>query len=287
MENTAKINREKKSNFFTRFAKNRLAVLGLIILIILGICALFPDFIAPFDYAAQDLTNRFVKPNSTYLFGTDDFGRDVFSRVVHGARISILIGFGSTAIALLIGVLFGSFAGYFGGTYDNVMMRIMDIILSIPSLVLAIAISAALGNGMKNLMFAVSIAAVPGYARVVRSSVIGEKNKEYVEAARLSGSSDIKIIISEILPNCIGPIIVQATLGVGTAILSAASLSFIGMGIQPPAPEWGSMLSAGRAYIRDYPHITLFPGLAIAITIFSLNVVGDGLRDAFDPKQRS
>ena len=218
--------------------------------------------------------------------GTDNFGRDIFSRVLHGAKVSLKIGFTSVIISTVIGVIIGAFAGYYEGIFDAIIMRIMDTILSIPQLVLAIALAAALGGGMKNLILAVSLSSIPSYARIVRSQVLSVKNLEYVEAAKLSGVKTFKLIFTEILPNCFAPIIVQATIGVGTAILSAASLSFIGMGIMPPEAEWGQMLSEGRAYIRNYPHITLFPGMAIALTILVLNIVGDALRDAFDPKFR-
>lgn len=286
MENSQVLFDSRLLDFWKQFKKNKSAVLGLVIISLFIILALFPKQIATFDYAKVDLVNQFKTPNNVNYFGTDEFGRDLFSRVVYGARISLLIGLGSTLISLVIGVVLGSLSGYYGKTIDNILMRLMDIILAIPQLVLAIAISAALGNGMRNLMLAVSLASIPRYARITRASVLSEKEKEYIEAARVTGASDLKIIVKHILPNCMGPLIVQSTLGVGTSILSAASLSFIGMGIQPPEPEWGSMLSTGRAYIRDYPHVTLFPGLAIAITIFALNVLGDGLRDAFDPKQR-
>ena len=218
--------------------------------------------------------------------GTDNFGRDIFSRVLHGAQVSLKIGFTSVIISTVIGVIIGALAGYYEGIFDAIIMRVMDTILSIPQLVLAIALAAALGGGMKNLILAVSLSSIPSYARIVRSQVMSVKNLEYIESARLAGVKTFKLIFAEILPNCFAPIIVQATIGVGTAILSAASLSFIGMGIMPPEAEWGQMLSEGRAYIRNYPHITLFPGMAIAITILLLNIVGDALRDAFDPKFR-
>lgn len=275
-----------RKDFWNQFKKNKPAVLGLIIVIIFIFLAFFAPIISPYEPATQDLANRFASPSSEHLFGTDNFGRDIFSNVIYGARISLFIGFFSTVIALIFGTILGALAGYYSGVVDNIIMRIVDIFLSIPSLILAIAISAALGEGLFNLVLAVSISNITHYARIVRGSVLSVKEQEYIEAARIGGANDFRIIFKHILPNCTGPIIVQATLGVGTSILAASSLSFIGLGVQPPTPEWGSMLSNGRPYIRDYPHITLFPGLAIALTIFSLNLVGDGLRDAFDPKQR-
>lgn len=278
------INRLKE--FFKYYSKNKIAVIALVILAIIIICAIFADLIAPYDYTAQFPTNNFQPPSSEHLMGTDNFGRDIFSRVLRGAQISLKIGFTSVIISTVIGVIIGAFAGYYEGAFDAIVMRVMDTILSIPQLVLAIALAAALGGGMRNLILAVSLSSIPNYAKIVRSQVMSVKNLEYIESARLSGVKGLKLIFMEILPNCFAPIIVQATIGVGTAILSAASLSFIGMGIMPPEAEWGQMLSEGRAYIRNYPHMTLFPGLAIAITILVLNIVGDAFRDAFDPKYR-
>ncbi|MDO5713524.1 MAG: ABC transporter permease [Tissierellia bacterium] len=273
-------------DFWVQFRKNRLALFGLALLCIIILFAVFAPIIAPEGYDKQDLTKRFLTPSREHLMGTDNFGRDIFARIIYGARISLVIGLGSMMISVCIGMILGAISGYYGGYLDQVIMRIMDIFLSIPQLILAIAIAAALGGGIGNLILAVSLSSIPRYARILRGSVLQAVSQEYVEAAKAGGASDFRILLKHIIPNCLGPIIVQATLGVGVSILSAASLSFIGMGIAPPKPEWGSMLSVGRTYIRDYPHITLFPGLAIAITIFALNVVGDGLRDAFDPKQR-
>ena len=198
--------------------------------------------------------------------------------------MSLQVGFIAVGISLVIGGLLGAFAGFYGGTLDNVIMRVMDVLLAVPQTLLAIAIAAALGPGLFNMMIAVGISAVPNYARIVRGSVLSIRGMEYVEAARAVGSSDLRIILRHIIPNSMAPIIVQSTLGVASAILNAAGLSFIGLGIQPPNPEWGAMLSGGRQYIRDFPHLTLYPGLAIMLTILALNFLGDGLRDALDPK---
>ena len=277
---------DRFKRFFKYYKKNKIAVFALVILILIILAAIFADFLTPYDYTEQVPQDNFLKPSADHIMGTDNFGRDIFSRVLKGAQISLKIGFTSVVISTVIGVIIGAFAGYYEGIFDAIIMRIMDTILSIPQLVLAIALAAALGGGMKNLILAVSLSSIPSYAKIVRSQVMAVKNLEYVEAAKLAGVNNLKLIFTEILPNCFAPIIVQATIGVGTAILSAASLSFIGMGIMPPEAEWGQMLAEGRAYIRNYPHITLFPGMAIALTILVLNIVGDALRDAFDPKFR-
>lgn len=277
---------KRLKTFFKYYRRNKVAVVALVLLILIIFAAIFADLLSPYDYTEQFPKDNFLRPSRGHLMGTDNFGRDIFSRVLHGAQVSLKIGFTSVIISTVIGVIIGALAGYYEGIFDAIIMRVMDTILSIPQLVLAIALAAALGGGMKNLILAVSLSSIPSYARIVRSQVMSVKNLEYIESARLAGVKTFKLIFAEILPNCFAPIIVQATIGVGTAILSAASLSFIGMGIMPPEAEWGQMLSEGRAYIRNYPHITLFPGMAIAITILLLNIVGDALRDAFDPKFR-
>ena len=277
---------KRLKTFFKYYRRNKVAVVALVLLIVIIFAAIFADLLSPYDYTEQFPKDNFLRPSSAHLMGTDNFGRDIFSRVLHGAQVSLKIGFTSVIISTVIGVIIGALAGYYEGIFDAIIMRVMDTILSIPQLVLAIALAAALGGGMKNLILAVSLSSIPSYARIVRSQVMSVKNLEYIESARLAGVKTFKLIFAEILPNSFAPIIVQATIGVGTAILSAASLSFIGMGIMPPEAEWGQMLSEGRAYIRNYPHITLFPGMAIAITILLLNIVGDALRDAFDPKFR-
>lgn len=262
-------------------AKNRLAMLGLVILVVLVFMAIFADFISPYSFDTTDLEHQFATPSWQHLFGQDEFGRDILSRVIYGARISLKVGFISVGIALIIGTFIGAVTGYFGGKVDTILMRFIDILQAIPDILLAIAIVASLGPCLGNLMIAAGIA---GYARIVISAVMSIVDMEFIEAAKAGGSSDFRIIFKHILPNCMAPIIVQATLGVAYAILNAAGLSFIGLGLEPPTPEWGAMLSGGRAYIRSYAHLTLFPGLAIVITIFALNVLGDGLRDALDPK---
>ncbi|MDR1977687.1 MAG: ABC transporter permease [Synergistaceae bacterium] len=269
-----------------RLRRNRLALLGLAVLFVLVFTAVFADFIAPYDYAEQDLLESFEPPSRAHWFGTDEFGRDILSRVIYGGRISLQVGIVAVALALFIGGMLGAAAGYYGGRVDEVVMRVMDILISVPRILLSIAIAAVLGPGMLNLMIAIAIAATPAFARVIRGAVLSIIGNEYVEAARCMGATDTWIIVRHILPNCMGSIIVLTTLDVATAILAASSLSFLGLGIQPPYPEWGAMLSAARGYLRDDAYMTVFPGLAIMITIMSLNFLGDGLRDAFDPKQK-
>lgn len=267
-----------------RLRKNRMAMLGMIIILILAYCSLFPQTIAPYGYDDQVLSRANKSPSKEFIFGTDNLGRDIFSRVVYGAGISLRIGLISVAISAVLGIILGAIAGYYGGFTENLIMRAMDILLAIPSILLAISIVAALGTSLLNLMIAVGVSSVPKFARIVRASILSVKDQEYIEASRCVGASDVRIIATHVIPNCLAPIIVQATMGVASAILSASSLSFIGLGVQPPLPEWGTMLSAGRQYIRDFPHIVTFPGLAIMITIFAFNLFGDGLRDALDPK---
>jgi len=270
-----------------RLKRSKMAMCGLAIISLLFITAVFADIIAPYPYAQQNLKETFQYPSIKHLFGTDDFGRDIFSRIVYGARISLEVGFLSVGISIIVGGFLGAIAGYYGGKLDQLIMRSMDILLSIPSILLAISIVAALGPALVNLMIAVGISSIPRYARIVHSSVLTIRDYEYVEAARAVGSSDLRIIFKHILPNCLAPLIVQSTLGVATAIIVAAALSFIGLGIQPPVPEWGAMLSGGRSFIRNYWFMTVFPGMAIMITVFGLNLLGDGLRDALDPRLKN
>ena len=271
-------------DIWKRLRKNPLAMFGLFIVALLVFFAITADVVAPYKYYEQNLMASFQSPSKEHLFGTDQFGRDILSRIIHGSRISLQVGLIAVGISVVLGGFFGAVAGYYGGRVDNLIMRGMDILLSIPSILLAIAIAASLGPGLYNMMVAVGISTTPQYARIIRGSVLSLRGQEFVEAAKAVGSSDTRIIMKHILPNCLAPIIVQSTLGVASAILTAAGLSFIGLGIQPPTPEWGAMLSGGREYIRDYAYMTIFPGLAIMITILALNFLGDGLRDVLDPK---
>lgn len=267
--------------------KNRLAMVGLFLIILLLFVTIFADFIAPYGVDDQDLTRAYTAPCKEFIFGTDHFGRDIFSRIVYGSRYSLMIGAVAATLSAVIGMLIGSLAGFYGGKTDNILMRFIDIMLAIPSTLLGISIVAALGNGIRNVIIAVAIGTVPAYARIVRASILSVKEQEYIEAARSIGASDFRIIMHHILPNCLAPIIVQITMSVAKAILEASALSFIGLGVQPPSAEWGAMLSDGRAYIRKAWWIVTFPGLAIATLIFGLNLFGDGLRDALDPKLKT
>ncbi len=269
---------------YKNLLKNKMAVTGAIILILFIMCALFADYIAPFPYDLQISGQELKPPSPQHFFGTDKFGRDIFSRIVYGSRISLLVGFIAVFFAATIGGSIGALAGYYRNKLDNVLMRLMDILLAIPSILLAISVINILGPGLFNVMLSVGISNIPTYARIVRASVISIRDREFIEAAKAIGDNDISIILYNILPNCMAPIIVQATLGVAQAILSAAALSFLGLGLQPPTPEWGAMLSEGRQYIFNAYWATTYPGLAIVIIVLSLNLFGDGLRDALDPK---
>ena len=284
--NTSKKKKGQWSEVWRRLRKNKMAMLGLTIISILVLLALFADVIADYDEVAIKMNTsiRLQGPSKDHILGTDELGRDIFARIIHGARVSLQVGIIAVGIAIVIGGTLGAIAGFYGGKFDNIIMRAMDIFLAIPSILLAIAIVSALGTSMINLMIAVGISSIPSYARIVRASVLSIKDQEYIEAARAIGAKDARIILKHILPNSLAPIIVQGTLGVASAILSTAGLSFIGLGIQKPAPEWGAMLSSGRDFIRQAWHVTTFPGIAIMITILSLNLLGDGLRDALDPR---
>jgi peptide/nickel transport system permease protein len=281
--------RSQWAEVWRRLKKNKTAMIGLGILVTLILLALFADVIANYDNVVikQNLPNRLKGPGNGHILGTDEFGRDIFARLVHGSRVSLQVGVVAVSIAVGIGGTLGAIAGFYGGNLDNVIMRVMDIFLAIPSILLAISIVSALGPNLFNLMLSIGISSVPSYARIVRASVLSIRDQEFVEAARAIGANDFRIITKHIIPNALAPVIVQGTLGVAGAILSTAGLSFIGLGIQPPAPEWGSMLSGGRQFLRYAWHVTAFPGIAIMLTILSLNLLGDGLRDALDPRLKN
>ena len=280
---------KKKSQFvevWKRLCRNKTAVLGLVIVALLTLMAILSPILI--DYETQVIKTNYSEalqaPSANHWFGTDEMGRDILLRVMYGSTVSLSIGVVTVAVSLTVGLILGAAAGYFGGKTDMIIMRIMDIFLAIPGTLLAICIVASLGNSIPNLVIAQAVSSIPTFSRVVRGAVITARDADYVEAARAIGAKDATIIFHEVLPNSLAPIIVQTTLQVASVILSIAGLSFIGLGIPAPRPEWGAMLSGGRAYLRNAPHLTVFPGIAIIITILSLNLLGDGLRDALDPK---
>ena len=269
-----------------RLLRDRLAVAGMVIMGLFLLTALLAPVISPYDPIVQTLVDRRQPPSSEYLLGTDDLGRDMLSRLMHGSRKSLQVGVISVSLAILVGALIGAITGYMGGWLDTLVMRVMDIMLAFPALLLAIAIVTILGPGLLNMLYAIAIVSIPAYARIVRASVLRVKAEDYVLASRSIGSTPGRILFRHVLPNGLTPLIVQGTLGIGTAILDAAGLSFLGLGAQPPTPEWGAMLGEGRFAVFSAPHIVLFPGLAIMLTVLGFNLLGDGLRDALDPRLR-
>ena len=269
-----------------RFMRSGTGKLGATLLVLLGLIAVFAGQVSPYDPVHQDFRIEREPPSAAHLMGTDEFGRDVFSRVVWGARVSLQAGAVAASIALVVGLLLGMTAAYYRGRTDGLVMRAMDVLLSFPYLLLAIGIVAILGPGLLTAMIAIGIVYIPNYARVVRGAVLSVGARDFVEAARAVGARDGRVMWLHVLPNVLAPIIVQATLNVGTAIIDTAGLSFLGLGTQPPTPDWGNMLSAGRSYVIDSPWIATFPGLAILVTVLAFNLMGDALRDAFDPRLR-
>lgn len=270
-----------------RLSKNKAAMLGLAIMIVLIMVALLSPWISPYNYAATSKVNRYALPSWQHPFGCDAMGRDIFSRIMYGSRASLWLGLMSTLVATVVGVLMGSLVGYYGGKIDNIVMRILDIIQAIPGMLLSVAISAALGSGIGNTILALSIGGIPMTVRLLRGSILTVRKQEYIEAAEKINCSKLRVITNHILPNAIAPVIVSVTMGIGNMILQAASLSYIGLGVQPPTPEWGAMLSEGKSMITKYPHLCIFPGLAIMMVVLALNMLGDGLRDAMDPKLKN
>ena len=276
--------RSQLHEVWRRFRRNHLAMLGLVIAGLLVLVALLAPVLAPYDPNLIDPINRLQMPSSAHLLGTDNFGRDLLSRIIYGGRISLLVACAAVLIALVIGGVLGATAGFFGGTYETIVMAFMDILMAIPGFLLAVAISTALGGGTLNTSLAIAVGAIPSYARLVRSQVLTIKDREFVEAAEAMGAGKLRIIFHDIVPNALSPIIVESTLRIGACILQISSLSFIGLGVQPPTPEWGSIMANGRDYIRDFYPLVTFPGIAIMLTLFGFNMFGDGLRDALDPR---
>lgn len=285
---TAKTGENQFLQIWRRYKKRPAAMLGLIILVILILTAIFADVLYNYeeDVISQNIVERFTKPCVEHPFGTDDYGRDILARIVHGSRLSLGIGFLSISIAMIIGTAIGAAVGYRGGKVDMIVMRIVDIFMAIPNILMAMIIVAVFGASATTLAIALGIANIPTFTRVARGTVLTVREQDYVESSRAIGETDMTIILKHILPNCFAPILVQMTVTLAMTILSVSGLSYLGMGIQAPAPEWGSMLSASRAYLSNASYMAIFPGLAIVLTILSLNLVGDGLRDATDPKLR-
>ena len=270
-----------------RLKKNKLAMFGLISIFILIVLAFFAELITPYTNAiTMNLRQRLQPPSSHFWFGADHFGRDLFARCLHGSRVSLAVGFGTSIASLIVGSIVGSVAGYVGGRIDNLIMRLMDLFSAMPAILLAMAVVAALGSGLLNIGIAITITSIPTFVRIVRSSVLSIADQEYIEAARAGGTGTPRIIFRHVLPNAIGPLIVQSTMNVSQMIIMAAVLSFLGMGVNPPQPEWGALLSEAKGFLRTAPYLMFFPGALICLASFSMNVLGDGLRDALDPRLR-
>ena len=272
------------SRFVYQLSKNKMAMIGLVILLIEVLIAIFATQIAPYGYQEIDPTALRQAPSAKHWFGTDEIGRDIFSRVVVGTRYSLSMGIIATAISSVIGIVIGAVAGFAGGWTDNIIMRALDVIQSLPGMLLTIVMSAVLGSGYFNTILALSVGAIPGQARMLRANMLKQRKAEYIEAAYSINCSPARIVFARLVPNSISANIVGMTMGVAHTIIQAASLSFIGLGVQPPTPDWGAMLSGARAFIRKSPHMVIFPGLAIAVTVLAVNMLGDGIRDALDPK---
>ena len=274
-----------------RLKYSRTFILGTAIMIIIILVCVLANIICPEGYDLQQPDRRFIAPFTevglSYLFGTDEFGRSLLSRVLYGGRITLFVAIVSTAITTVFGTVLGAVSGFFGGKVDSVIMRILDIVAAIPTLLTAMVISAVLGSGLLNTMRAVSIPNIPGYARMIRGPVLTVKNQEYIEAAKSIDARNPRIIFKHVLPNILSPVIIKTTQNLATALLSTATLSFLGLGVQPPIPEWGALISSGREYILTYPYLVTVPGCFIALTVFSFNLMGDALRDAFDPRLKN
>lgn len=271
-----------------RFKKNKLAMVGLaVVSFLILVCITAPLYINYESVYKQKMAERFIAPGLKHIFGTDQYGRDLFARIIYGGRISLLAGLLVVGIALAVGITLGGIAGYYGGRVDNIIMRICDVFMAVPRMLLAMAVVSALGQGTFKMLIALSVSAFPGYARTVRASILTLRNQEYVEAAKCCGTSSARIIFKHIVPNGLGPVIVTATLGLGSTILAIASLGFLGIGVASPTPEWGTILSENRTNIRFYPYLGLIPGMFIGIAVMCLNFIGDGLRDALDPRTKN
>ena len=274
----------RKGRMARKLMRSGLAAVGMLVIVVFVLSAVFAPLIAPYDPLKQNIRARLSPPTGVHLMGTDMLGRDILSRIIHGSRVSLLTGIFVVGTTTFVGVILGGISGYYGGKLDSIVMRITDVVLAFPGIVLALAIAGVLGPGLFNVMIALAITGWPGYCRVMRGQVLSIKGNDFVEAARAIGVTDAGIILRHILPNCLAPIIVMATLGMGRIIVAAAGLSFLGLGAQPPQPEWGAMLNAGRAFILRAPLLSVVPGLAIMLVVLGFNFLGDGLRDVLDPR---
>lgn len=282
--------RKKKSRWhdiWRQLKKNKLAVVALVVLCVLVLVAIFAPVLAPYHYAEQNPKLKNAPPSPEYPLGNDRLGRDILSRLIWGSRQSLQMGIVSVLIAAVIGIIIGSVAGYYGDWVDNLFMRLLDIYQAVPMFLLCVSLAAILGPSLRNAIIALGVGTVPGYARIMRASVLTVREKEFVEAARAINASDARIIFKHIIPNAIGPLIVQITMGVGSCILAGSALSFIGLGAQPPIPEWGAMISDARSVMRQYPTQSLYPGICVMISVLACNLLGDGLRDALDPRLKN
>jgi peptide/nickel transport system permease protein len=270
-----------------RFLKNRLAVFFLYLIAIFALAAIFAPIVSPYDPYAQDVTGRFLPSSSAHLLGTDNFGRDIFSRIIYGARVSLSVGIVCEAIAVTIGVVIGATAGFYGGKVDMVLSRIIEVFASFPFILFSIAVMFVLGQGMLNIFIAIGVIGWTGHARIIRSQVLQLRNREYIEAARAAGASNFRIMFKHLLPNCLSTIIIITTIDIPSDIILEATLSFLGLGVTPPTASWGEMINAARPFVRQVPMFSIWPGIAIMITVLAFNTVGDALRDALDPKLKN
>jgi peptide/nickel transport system permease protein len=275
------------SRNWLQFRRSAGAVVGLVISVLFLLAATVGPFLTPYDPNAQDLTAVLQPPSPEHLLGTDSLGRDLLSRVVVGSRVSLLVSLSTVLASLLLGTVLGLVAGFYGGWLDSLIMRTTDVLQALPGVLLAIMVIAIVGVGLENVIVAISLSSLPAFARLARGATLSAVSQEYVDAARLIGASDARILTRHILPNILAPLIVMSTLRVATVILTASGLSFLGLGVQPPTPEWGAMVSDGRSYLTTYPHVAIIPGLAITLVVLGFNLLGDGLRDALDPRLRT
>lgn len=274
-------------SFFRKLRKNKAAMVGGFLILLFIVVAIVGPYFTPYQPDTTDVVNKLQPPTADHWFGTDHHGRDIFSRIIHGMSLTLYVGFFSVILGATAGVVLGIIAGYYGGRIDSFIMRCMDVLLAFPGILLALAIVSVLGGSLRNVIIAVAIFSIPVFARIVRGSTLETRKLEYIDAVKALGASDFRIIFKHILPNVSSPIIVQATLNIATAVLTASGLSFLGLGAQPPTPEWGAMLSDGRNYLYNAPHVAFFPGIMIVLVVLAFNILGDGLRDALDPKMKN